>query len=169
MNNMNDSINRRRFLKQTGAAGVGLGMAGYFGSLGKADSKTIPTSARKIGANDKISAAVIGTNGRGLAHIDCLGNIKGAEITYICDVDDRAIAKGIKEVAKKQKSEPKGLRDFRRVLEDKSVDVVTIATPDHWHAPMAIMAINAGKHGAILEHGLMAGKARALQQYLMPA
>jgi predicted dehydrogenase len=143
---MNDSKNRRRFLKQAGAAGVGLGMAGYFCSLAQADSYTAPTSARKIGPNDKITAAVIGTNGRGLAHIDCLGNIPGTEITYICDVDDRAIANGIKAVAKKQKSAPKGLRDFRKALEDKSLDVVTIATPDHWHAPMAIMAMAAGKH-----------------------
>ena len=50
MTNMNDSNNRRRFLKQAGAAGIGLGMAGYFGSLAKADSQTAPTSARKIGA-----------------------------------------------------------------------------------------------------------------------
>src|SRR5712664_2513243 len=146
MNNMNDSINRRRFLKQAGTAGVGLGMAGYFGPLAQANSQTASSSARKIGANDKITAAVIGTNSRGLAHIDCLGNIQGTEIIYICDVDDRAIAKGIKEVAKKQKAEPKGVRDFRKVLEDKSVDIVTIATPDHWHAPMAIMALAAGKH-----------------------
>src|SRR5882762_10422363 len=114
MKNMNDSNNRRSFLKQAGAAGVGLGMAGYFASLSKAESQTAPTSARKIGANDKITAAVIGTNGRCLAHIDCLGNIQGTEISYICNVDERAIAKGIKEVAKKQKSEPKGLRDFRK-------------------------------------------------------
>src|SRR5260370_20782601 len=112
----------------------------------KTSAQPATTSGRKIGANDRITAAVIGTNGRGLAHIDCLGNIQGTEITYVCDVDDRAIAKGIKEVAKKQKSEPKGLRDFRKALEDKSVDVVTIATPDHWHAPMAIMAMAAGKH-----------------------
>ena len=146
MNNMNDSINRRRFLKQAGTAGVGLGMTGYFGPLAQANSQTASSSARKIGANDKITAAVIGTNSRGLAHIDCLGNIQGTEIIYICDVDDRAIAKGIKEVARKQKAEPKGLKDFRKVLEDKSVDIVTIATPDHWHAPMAIIAMAAGKH-----------------------
>src|SRR6266851_4347203 len=146
MNNMNDSINRRKFLKHAGTAGVGLGMAGYFGSLSKAELQTARASARKIGANEKIIAAVIGTNSRGLAHIDCLANIQGTEIIYICDVDDRAIAKGIKEVARKQKAEPKGLRDFRKVLEEKSVDIVTIATTDHWHAPMAIMAMSAGKH-----------------------
>ncbi|HZF02005.1 MAG TPA: Gfo/Idh/MocA family oxidoreductase [Methylomirabilota bacterium] len=143
---MNDFINRRDFLKKTGTAGIGLGMAGYFGSLAKADSQTAPALAGKIGANGKITAAVIGTNGRGLAHISCLGSIPGVEIAYICDVDDRAIDKGIKEAAKKQKTEPKGLKDFRKVLEDKSVDVVTIATPDHWHTPMAILAMAAGKH-----------------------
>ncbi|HEX3231796.1 MAG TPA: Gfo/Idh/MocA family oxidoreductase, partial [Pyrinomonadaceae bacterium] len=142
----NNPINRRRFLKRSGAAGMGLGMADYLSSLGKADSQTAPTSIRKIGANDKIKAAVIGTNSRGLAHISCLGNIPGTEIIYICDVDDRAIAKGIKEAATKQTAAPKGLKDFRKVLEDRSVDIVTIATPDHWHTPMAIMAMAAGKH-----------------------
>ena len=142
----NDPIDRRYFLKQAGTAGLGLGAAGYLGSLAKADSQTAPTSIRKIEANDKIKAAVIGTNSRGLAHINCLGNIPGTEIIYICDVDDRAIAKGIKEAATKQTAAPKGLKDFRKVLEDRSVDIVTIATPDHWHTPMAIMAMAAGKH-----------------------
>jgi hypothetical protein len=65
---MNDSINGRNFLKQAGMSGVGLSMAGYFNPLAKASE----SPARKIGANDKITAAVIGTNGRGLVHIDCL-------------------------------------------------------------------------------------------------
>ena len=86
---MNESINRRYFLKQASVAGIGLGMAGYFNPSAKASV----TPAKKIGANDKITAAVLGTNGRGLAHIDCLTNLRGVEITYICDVDDRAIAK----------------------------------------------------------------------------
>lgn len=143
---MNDSINRRDFLKKTGVAGIGLGMAGYLGSSTNTSAQAATTGGRKLGPNDKILAAVIGTNGRGLAHIGCLGSIPGVEIVYICDVDDHAIAKGIKEVAKKQKTEPKGLKDFRKALEDKSLDVVTIATPDHWHTPMAIMALAAGKH-----------------------
>ncbi|HET7626591.1 MAG TPA: Gfo/Idh/MocA family oxidoreductase [Verrucomicrobiae bacterium] len=138
-------MNRRNFLKQTGAAGVSLGMAGYLGSLGNANAQS-DSPARAIGANDKITTAVIGTNGRGIAHIDCLARIPGVEISYICDVDDRAIAKGLKEVSKKQKTEAKGLKDFRKALEDKSLDAVTIATPDHWHTPMAILAMQAGKH-----------------------
>lgn len=121
-------------------------MAGYLNSLTNAMAESGLAPARKIGANDKITAAVFGTNGRGLAHIDCLTSLPGVEIIYICDVDDRAIAKGIKEVAKKQTTEPKGLKDFRKALADPSLDVVTIATPDHWHTPMAIMAMAAGKH-----------------------
>jgi predicted dehydrogenase len=142
---MNDSINRRHFLKQTGAAGVGLSMAGYLGSLTQAGAQT-DSSARKIGANDKLTAAVVGTNGRGLAHIGCLTHLPGVEITYICDVDDRAIAKGLKETAKRQDAVPKAMKDFRKALEDPALDVVTIATPDHWHTPMAILALAAGKH-----------------------
>jgi predicted dehydrogenase len=130
---MSDSTNRRDFMKHAGAAGVGLGLAGLAGN------------ARKVGPNDKISVAVIGTNGRGIAHIQCLTALPEAQITYICDVDDRAIAKGIKETLKQQKSEPKPLKDFRKALADKSLDAVTIATPDHWHTPMAIMALAAGK------------------------
>jgi predicted dehydrogenase len=143
---MNDSINRRNFLKRTGAASIGLGMAGYFGSSANTNAEAAATGRRTPGPNDKITAAVIGTNGRGLAHVGCLTSLTGVEITHVCDVDDRAIAKGIKATVKKQKTEPKGIKDFRKILEDKSIDVITIATPDHWHAPMAILALQAGKH-----------------------
>ncbi len=137
---MENSINRRDFMKRTAAAGVGLGLANGLNALAQG---TAPR--RQSGPNDKISIAVIGTNGRGLAHIECLAGLPGVEIAYICDVDDRAIAKGIKETAKRQKNEPKGLKDFRTALEDKSLDAVTIATPDHWHAPMSILSLAAGK------------------------
>jgi predicted dehydrogenase len=92
-----------------------------------------------------LRVAVIGTNGRGLAHVQCL-NLPNVSIAAICDVDERAIAKGVKETVKFQSAPPAGVKDFRRVLEDKSIDAVTIATPDHWHAPMAILALAAGKH-----------------------
>ena len=141
---MNDSISRRHFLKQTGTAGIGLSVA--LNSLTNTMGQSNLVPAGKMGASKNITAAVIGTNGRGLAHIDCLTSLPGIEVIYICDVDDRAIAKGIKEVAKKQAKEPKGLKDFRKALVDPTLDVVTIATPDHWHTPMAIMAMAAGKH-----------------------
>ena len=137
---MNNPIDRRSFLKQAGAAGVGLGLGVYASSSARAGT------ARSIGPNDKLTAAVIGTNGRGMAHIECLTNLPNVQITHICDVDTRAVAKGVKAVARKQTSEPQGLGDFRKALADPSIDVVTIATPDHWHTPMAIMALEAGKH-----------------------
>lgn len=142
---MRNSINRRKFLRQTSVAGASLGMINYLSPLAQAadtDSASKPASA-----NNKIHVAVIGTNGRGLAHIECLtSGLSDVEVSYVCDVDDRAIAKGIKETLKRQTAEPKGIKDFRKLLEDKSVDAVTIATPDHWHAPMAILALAAGKH-----------------------
>lgn len=135
---MGDSIHRRDFMKHAGAA---FGLAAGAGSLDQMFAQ-----GRKIGPNDKISVAIIGTNGRGIAHVQCLTGIADVEVSYICDVDDRAIEKGVKETLKKQKNEPKGLKDFRKALADKSVDAITIATPDHWHTPMAVMGLAAGKH-----------------------
>ena len=139
---MNDSFSRRDFLKTAGTVGLGLSLANYVASAGLAVQ---PAPRRKTGPNETIRVAVIGTNSRGLAHVECLDGQPGVEIAYICDVDDRAIANGIK-AARNQKTAPKGIKDFRKVLEDKSLDAVTIATPDHWHTPMAILALAAGKH-----------------------
>ena len=141
---MRNFINRRDFLKQTGTASLGLGLATFLGS--RAGARARAASYRTIGANDKIVAAVIGTNGRGLAHVACLTGLPNTEVAYICDVEEKALAKGIKAVGRHQQSEPKGVKDFRKVLDDKSVDAITIATPDHWHTPMAILALDAGKH-----------------------
>ena len=140
---MQNPMNRRNFIKRAGTAGVGLGVISYLSPLARGQSPSIGAA----GANDKLRVAVIGTNGRGIAHVECLTDgLPNVEVAYICDVDDRAIAKGIKATLKKQKSEPKGLKDFRKVLEDKSIDAITIATPDHWHTPMAILGLAAGKH-----------------------
>lgn len=140
---MNKAIDRRDFVKQAATVGMGFGFAGLAASR---ESRAAQAARRQIAANDKIAVAVIGTNGRGIAHINCLTGLPGAEVAYVCDVDDRAIAKGVKAALKQRKTEPKGLKDFRKALEDKSLDAVTIATPDHWHAPMSIMALAAGKH-----------------------
>ena len=132
---MNDPISRRRFLKQGTAASLGLTLASR---LSAAD----PTPS----ANERLSVAVIGTNSRGLWLAECLTGIKETEISYVCDVDDRAIKKGLDTTAKGQKNVPKTSKDFRQILADPSVDAVAIATPDHWHAPLSILALAAGKH-----------------------
>jgi predicted dehydrogenase len=141
---MSESIDRREFMKLAGTAGVGLGVAGSIGSMAAAG----PTTPRRHGqsANDKVTMAVIGTNSRGLALAEMLVGLPNVEVSYVCDVDDRAIAKGIDVVRKRQKNDPKGRKDFRRALEDEALDGVAIASPDHWHAPMSILALSAGKH-----------------------
>ena len=96
--------------------------------------------------NEKLVVAVVGLNGRGVVHAENFGRrMKNAEVAYLCDVDTQALAKGQK-VFNPEDRQPKAIGDFRRALDDKNVDVISIATPDHWHAPMAILAVKAGKH-----------------------
>jgi predicted dehydrogenase len=131
---MNRPLTRRTFLKQTTALTALTTLAG-------------PASLRAAkGPNEKVLVGIIGCNGRGMAHIAGYLSLPNAEIAYICDVDSRAIEKGIVAVSQKQERKPKGVKDLRRILEDKNVDAVSIATPDHWHAPAAILACAAGKH-----------------------
>ncbi|MGB3585352.1 MAG: Gfo/Idh/MocA family oxidoreductase, partial [Tunicatimonas sp.] len=102
---------------------------------------------RKGSPNEKIVVAIMGTNSRGAALSRGFASLPSAEVAYICDVDDAAMAKGIEAAtAAGQKNAPKGIKDFRQALDDPAVDALIIAAPDHWHAPAAIMALQAGKH-----------------------
>lgn len=137
---MNDLMNRRAFVRRAATAGAGVLFASPLASLGRA--------ATPPSANSRLRVAIAGTNSRGLAHVQCLAGVPNVEVAYVCDPDDRAIAKGMAAVAatKTQSNAPQGVRDFRRALDDRNVDAITIAAPDHWHAPMAILALAAGKH-----------------------
>jgi len=99
-----------------------------------------------VGANDKIRMGAIGVNARGSALAAGFAKEKGCEISYVCDVDKRASAKCIADVQKIAGNMPKSEKDIRRLLEIKDLDAVFIATPEHWHAPAALMAMKAGKH-----------------------
>ena len=132
---MTDSITRRDFLKRTSVLTAGLATLGDAVSLRAAGSP-----------NEKVVVAIIGCNNRGMDHIAGYLALPNAEIGYICDVDSRAVAKGIAAVTKKQQRKPGGVKDLRRILDDPHVDAVSIATPDHWHAPATILACAAGKH-----------------------
>jgi predicted dehydrogenase len=87
----------------------------------------------------------MGVNGRGLDHVRAFLNQPKAQIAYICDVDQNALGKAM-EIASKGQAKPRAISDFRRALDDRSVDGLSIAAPDHWHAPAAIMGLKAGKH-----------------------
>jgi predicted dehydrogenase len=100
-----------------------------------------------MGANERVNFAVIGLNGRGGAHLSALkANIKDARITQVCDVDSTILDKFAAKTTQVMGDAPKSQKDFRKVLASKDVDVITIATPDHWHTPLAILGLEAGKH-----------------------
>ncbi|MEZ6073829.1 MAG: Gfo/Idh/MocA family oxidoreductase [Pirellulales bacterium] len=101
-----------------------------------------------MSANDEVTIAVMGTNGRGSGLIDDFGQVPGVRIAYICDPDTRAVDKGLKAAAKVDGNapQPEGISDFRRALDDPAVDALVIAAADHWHAPATILACDAGKH-----------------------
>jgi predicted dehydrogenase len=110
-------------------------------------SFTAKSYASIVGANERVHFAVAGLNGRGRAHLSALSNNKAdARIVFVIDVDDNVRAKYLKEATGVLGYAPTDIRDFRKALESKDVDVITVATPDHWHAPMAVYGLKAGKH-----------------------
>jgi predicted dehydrogenase len=111
----------------------------------------VGTTARSyrqiLGSNDRLNFAVIGLNGRAYAHLSALkANRSAARISHVCDVDGNILRKFADRVQQEMEEPAATDKDFRRILEQKDVDAITIATPDHWHAPMAIAALQAGKH-----------------------
>lgn len=100
-----------------------------------------------LGANDRVSVAIIGTNSRATAHLASLkANATSARITHLCDVDSRNLGKFAAKARNVLEYSPATTSDFRNILDSRDVDAITIATPDHWHAPMAILGLRAGKH-----------------------
>ncbi|MBE5032376.1 Gfo/Idh/MocA family protein [Gallalistipes aquisgranensis] len=128
---------RRDFLKQalTGTAMLSLGGLGL----------SAKSYAKVAGANERIRVGAVGVHSRGSALAKNFAKIPGCEVTNICDVDSRSLAKCAAAVEKIQNNKVKREKDVRKMLEDKDMDVVIIATPDHWHAPAALMAMKAGK------------------------
>jgi predicted dehydrogenase len=117
------------------------------GTATLAINATAKSYAQIAGANDRLNFAVIGLNGRAYAHLSSLkANQNDIRITHVADVETNILAKFAGAVQKELGYAPETSQDFRKVLAAKDVDVITIATPDHWHAPMAILGLEAGKH-----------------------
>ena len=138
-------ISRKDFLKQAlvGATALSLGRVT---TAQAAMSQTAASYKSVVGANEKIRIGVIGVNSRGRAIAQCLAKLPECEVTCVCDVDTRAIATCQEAVKKITGKTPRGERDIRKMLESNDIEAVAIAMPDHWHAPAAIMAMQAGKH-----------------------
>jgi predicted dehydrogenase len=98
-----------------------------------------------FGANERVTLGIMGVNGRGRALAQAFASLPDARIKYVCDVDSRVIPKAASLIASKQGKEPEAIGDFRRMLDDKEVDGLIVATPDHWHALATIHACQAGK------------------------
>jgi predicted dehydrogenase len=128
-----NKFNRRSFLKSSLLAASAVGW-------------TARSWSQVAGANERINAATVGFNGRGGNHISGMTELapEGVKYVALCDVDQKVLDKGIAQFAKKEQKVD-GYRDMRKLLERKDLDVVTIATPNHWHALAAIWAIQAGK------------------------
>jgi predicted dehydrogenase len=117
------------------------------GAAGLAISATAKSYGRIAGANERLNFAVIGLNGRAYAHLSSLKANKGdANITHVCDVESTILARFAAKTREMMGSDPATEKDFRKILERKDIDAITIATPDHWHTPMAILGLQAGKH-----------------------
>lgn len=123
-----NSLTRRDFVKSSVAAGA---------------VATLPFSNVR-GANSDIRVAVVGIRGRGGSLIREFHDLDGVRVVALCDVDGGVRAKRVKEFTDRNEKVD-AYEDFRQMLEDKSIDVVAVATPDHWHAPVAAHAVVAGK------------------------
>ncbi|MDH5609159.1 MAG: Gfo/Idh/MocA family oxidoreductase [Cyclobacteriaceae bacterium] len=129
-----DTIKRRTFIKNSALAGA-----------------TFALSSGKLFAfspNETLRIAIIGCGGRAKALTQSISLCQGAQISHFCEVDQAILDDHFAYAYDKLNLpyKPKAERDFRKILDNKNVDAVAIATPDHWHAPMAIMAMQAGKH-----------------------
>ena len=130
-------VSRRQFMNRSLAAA---GVAGGF-AIGGTKS-----SGRVIGANDTVRIAVAGLNGRGGEHVkQWLKMTPGVEITCLIDPDTGTYQKRLDEIATAGGRPPVTVQDIRRALDDKSIDAVSVATPNHWHALITIWGCQAGK------------------------
>jgi predicted dehydrogenase len=126
--------NRREFLRRGGAGIIGAAALRWAGA----------TPAR--GANEAVVLGAIGCGGQGPNLIQKFAALDGVELAYVCDPDEAHAGAAADAVAKITGKAPKVVADLRTILDDPAIDAVTVATPDHWHAPATILACDAGKH-----------------------
>jgi predicted dehydrogenase len=128
-------LNRRQFVR--GSAGALAGAAAL---------PLISTRVAKGAPSDRVNLCLVGIRGRGFSVASNFARLSNARITHLCDVNTTYFARIGKALSDIQRTEPKCEQDLRRVLEDKTVDALIVATPDHWHALATIWGCQAGKH-----------------------
>ncbi|HKF56681.1 MAG TPA: Gfo/Idh/MocA family oxidoreductase, partial [Blastocatellia bacterium] len=136
------SRNRRQFLKESMGAVGAVGAAASINTLSSTEARgqSAQSQDKTAGANDRIRAGLIGCGGQGRADLSKMLKMKGIECVALCDVDDAQSQRALKMVGTEAAQTPALVtRDFRKVLDQKDVDVVIIGTPDHWHAIPTVM------------------------------
>src|SRR5438876_492142 len=123
-------ISRRHFLAQAAAATAAVAS---------------PSRRASASPNERVHLALIGVRGMGFGHLQSFMGMPDAVVATVCDIDESVLNRATQTVRDATKKQPKMVGDFRRVLDDKSIDAVVIATPHHWHTPIAVPAMQAGK------------------------
>ena len=124
---------RRKFIKQSIMAGTGVLIAPQVMSFQGSPA-------------NKVVIGMMGTNSRGHYLAKMLSKLPDVEVGFICDVDQNVIDKTSAEIMTQTGKKPQGIKDIRKLVENKDVDAIVIAAPDHWHAPGALLALKGGKH-----------------------
>jgi predicted dehydrogenase len=154
-------ITRRDFLKSS-ASGAGLAALSSVSFIAHPE--------RVFGANDRVRVAVVGLHGQGWAHVEEYSKLKNVEVVALCDVDENVTNQRLRERAKKGLPKPQTHVDLRKLLDDTSIDAISIATPNHWHSLQAIWGCQAGKDVYVekpLSHNWWEGRqlVRAAEKY----
>jgi predicted dehydrogenase len=139
-------LSRREFMKAAGITAAGVVATSLVGNKVMAQAGAAPAAPSVVGANERLNYAIIGVGGMGRGHLDhlkALSQEQNLQIVAVCDVWDKRRLGSANDAGI---PEAQSFRDYRKVLENKDIDVVVIGTPDHWHAPIAIAAMQAGKH-----------------------
>ena len=154
-----EQMNRRDFL----SAG-----ASSLTTIGAAAALSAPK--RALAANDRVRVAICGVHGRGMDHLHNYSQLQNVQIAALCDIDENVLRERLAQMEQMGLPKPVTYTDVRKLLEDKSVDALSIATPNHWHTLMAIWACQAGKDVYVekpCSHNLWEGKqlVKASQRY----
>jgi len=143
---MNDQVTRRSFLETTSKTAAGIAALGASLGGGVAPGTARAAAVRRsLGANDRIRIALVGCGGMGRYNLMDFLATGQCDVVAVCDVDDSRIDEACKVAAEKADQKPARVKDYRRVIDNKDIDAVIVATPDHWHAIVMMRAVAAGK------------------------
>ncbi|MCK4872911.1 MAG: Gfo/Idh/MocA family oxidoreductase [Phycisphaerales bacterium] len=145
MSDIDTNTTRRQFIADTSRATAGLVAAGALTACAAPTRQTAPVPRRVLGANERMNIAVIGIRSRGMQLAKGFAGLPNVHVKTLVDPDENLFADRVAELAAIQGAAPGKETDLRRAFDDKDIDAVVIATPDHWHALATIWACQAGK------------------------